>query len=78
MPGLEVVVPDGAFYVFPRITKTGKTDVEFCNYVLEEAGVAIVPGEAFEMPGFVRFAYCKSRDYLRDAMESLKRAMERM
>ena len=78
MPGLEVVVPDGAFYVFPRITKTGKTDVEFCNYVLEEAGVAIVPGEAFEMPGFVRFAYCKSRDYLRDAMESLKRAMERI
>lgn len=78
MKGLELVVPEGAFYVFPRITKTGKTDVEFCSYILEEAGVAIVPGEAFETPGFVRLAYCKSKDYLREAMESMKKAMEKL
>ena len=78
MPGLEVVVPEGAFYVFPRITKTGKTDVEFCSYILEEAGVAIVPGEAFETPGFVRLAYCKSKDYLTAAMESMKAALEKL
>lgn len=78
MNGLETVVPEGAFYVFPRVTKTGMTDVEFCSYILEHAGVAIVPGEAFETPGFVRIAYCKSKDYLRDAMESMKKAMERL
>lgn len=78
MKGLEIVIPEGAFYVFPRITKTGMTDVEFCSYILEHAGVAIVPGEAFETPGFARIAYCKSKDYLRAAMESMKKAMERL
>lgn len=78
MPGLDVVVPEGAFYVFPSIKKTGKTDVELCSYILEEAGVAIVPGEAFETPGFVRLAYCKSKDYLTAAMESMKTAMEKL
>ena len=78
MKGLEVAVPEGAFYVFPRIAKTGKTDVEFCSYILEEAGVAIVPGEAFEAPGFVRIAYCRSKDYLREAMERMKRAVEKL
>lgn len=77
MKGLEVVVPEGAFYVFPSIKKTGMTDVELCGYILEEAGVAIVPGEAFEMQGFVRVAYCRSKDYLRAAMDSMKKAMDK-
>lgn len=78
MKGLEVIVPEGAFYVFPRVTKTGMSDVEFCSYILEEAGVAIVPGEAFEAPGFARIAYCRSKDYLREAMESMRRAVEKL
>lgn len=48
------------------------------SILYEEAGVAIVPGEAFEMPGFVRFACCKSQDYLRGAMENLKKAMDKL
>ena len=78
MKGLEVIAPEGAFYVFPRIEKTGRTDVEFCSHVLEEAGVAIVPGEAFEAPGFVRIAYCKSQDYLQKAMDGMKKAVEKL
>lgn len=78
MPGLDVVVPEGAFYVFPSIKKTGMTDVAFCSYILEKAGVAIVPGEAFETPGFARLAYCRSKDYLTAAMESMKAAMEKL
>ena len=78
MKGLEIVKPEGAFYVFPRIAKTGMTDVELCAYILEEAGVAIVPGEAFEMPGFVRLTYCKSMDYLAEAMEAMKKAMAKL
>lgn len=78
MPKLGVVVPEGAFYTFSSIAETGMTDVEFCSYILEEAGVAIVPGEPFEMSGFVRIAYCKSRDYLTAAMESMKLAVAKL
>lgn len=77
MPGLGVVVPEGAFYVFPSVEKTGMTDSELCSYLLEEAGVALVPGEAFEMPGFIRIAYCKSKETLKAAMESMKSALEK-
>lgn len=78
MPGLDAVVPEGAFYVFPSIEKTGKTDAELCAYILEEAGVAVVPGEAFEAPGFIRLAYCQSKDYLTAAMERMKAAMGKL
>ena len=54
------------------------SDAEFCSYILEEAGVAIVPGDPFEMPGFIRIAYCKSRDYLTAAMESMKLAVSKL
>jgi aspartate aminotransferase/aminotransferase len=79
MPLFDLIVPDGAFYVFPRISsKTDKTDVELCSYIMEEAGVSVVPGEAFETPGFIRIAYCKQKDYLTAAMENMKKALEKL
>ncbi|MDR3353521.1 MAG: pyridoxal phosphate-dependent aminotransferase [Synergistaceae bacterium] len=79
MPQFDIVVPDGAFYVFPRVAAGAqKTDVELCSYIMEEAGVAIVPGEAFETPGFVRIAYCKQKDYLTSAMECMKKALKKL
>ena len=78
MPKIDFRVPEGAFYVFPRIEKSGMSATEFCGYMLNEAGVALVPGEAFEAPGFVRLTYCKSRDYLTAAMASMKSAMEKL
>lgn len=77
MPGLSFTMPEGAFYFLPSVAGTGMTATEFCTFALKEAGVATVPGEAFEAPGHVRFAYCKPQDYIRDAMESLKSAMHR-
>ena len=65
--GVTCTVPDGAFYVFPncekllgRRTPKGKaiaTDLDLCMYFLEEAGVAVVPGSAFELPGHFRISY---------------------
>lgn len=77
MKGIEFVVPEGAFYVFPSIRKTGMNATEFCGCMLNEAGVALVPGEAFEAPGFVRIAYCKSKEYLAGAMDCMERALDR-
>jgi aspartate aminotransferase/aminotransferase len=78
MPELDFAVPRGAFYVLASTAKTGMSSTEFCNYMLEEAGVALVPGEAFEAPGFVRLAYCKAREYLASAMESMKAALDNL
>lgn len=62
--GIEVVVPRGAFYIFPRIKKLGVSPREFCNQLLRQAGVATVPGDAFGKAGdgFIRMAYACSRD----------------
>jgi aspartate aminotransferase/aminotransferase len=78
MPELGFAAPKGAFYVLVSIDKTGMSSTEFCNYILAEAGVALVPGEAFEAPGFARLAYCKPKEYLASAMESMKAAMGKL
>ncbi|MDR3332921.1 MAG: pyridoxal phosphate-dependent aminotransferase [Synergistaceae bacterium] len=77
MEKIDFVMPRGAFYFFPSIKRTGMSAAEFCGNILEKAGVALVPGEAFEAPGFVRLAYCKPKDYLVEAMENIKSAMAR-
>jgi aspartate aminotransferase/aminotransferase len=78
MRELDFVVPEGAFYVLPSVKKTGLSSTEFCTFMLEEAGVALVPGEAFESPGFVRIAYCKPKEYLKEAMENMKFALAKL
>jgi aspartate aminotransferase len=67
MPGVDCDVPDGAFYVFPRITgamtATGHaSDAALCDWLLQTAGVALVPGRAFGLPGHLRlsFAYAEA------------------
>ena len=62
IPGLECVVPEGAFYAFPRVEplyerKKTAGSVEFCRRMLEEAHVAAVPGEAFGVDACVRFSF---------------------
>jgi aspartate aminotransferase/aminotransferase len=78
MRELDFVTPEGAFYVLPSVKKTGLSSTEFCTFMLEEAGVALVPGEAFESPGFVRIAYCKPKEYLKEAMENMKSALAKL
>jgi len=86
IPGMHCIKPDGAFYVFPSVadwmgqqTPTGTEltdDVVICEWLLEETGVALVPGTAFGSPGHVRFSYAVSQDTLEDAVGRIAGAAE--
>jgi aspartate aminotransferase len=86
--GIRCTVPDGAFYVFPncepllgRKTPKGKTiatDLDLCMYFLEDAGVALVPGSAFELPGHFRISYAASDASLVEGMRRLQEACARL
>lgn len=72
--GLTCFEPEGAFYVFPSIAKTGLSAQQFCEKLLYEAGVAVVPGDAFGESGaqHVRISYAYSMEQLQQAMEKLR------
>ena len=69
--GLDVVEPDGAFYVFPSIEKFGMSSDEFCTRLIAEKGVALVPGSCFAAEGFVRLSYCCSMENLEEGLNRL-------
>jgi aspartate/methionine/tyrosine aminotransferase len=75
IPGMEFTVPQGAFYAFPSVRRFGMPDGEFCRYILEEAGVAIVPGSVFGAPDFVRIAYCRSLEDVEEGMRRIAAAV---
>ena len=72
--GLTCFAPEGAFYVFPSIQKTGLTSEEFCHRLLMEKHVAVVPGTAFGAcgEGFVRISYCYSLGHITEALVRIK------
>lgn len=72
--GLTCFEPEGAFYVFPSIRITGMTSEDFCQKLLTEKHVAVVPGTAFgeSGEGFVRISYCYSLKHITEAMERLR------
>ena len=76
--GLTCFEPEGAFYVFPSIAKTGLTAQAFCEKLLFEAGVAVIPGDAFGESGenHVRISYAYSMEQLQTAMEKIKVFLE--
>ena len=85
--GLEVNVPEGAFYLFPKCSSFfGKrTDGYVINnatdlvmYLLEVGHVATVSGDAFGDPECIRFSYATSDDNLREAMKRIKEALEKL
>jgi len=75
--GLEVTVPEGAFYAFPSIKglcdEEGKqlSAREFCMRGIKEVGVALVPGNCFGAEGFVRLSYATDEDTLREGLKRL-------
>lgn len=77
--GLTCFEPEGAFYVFPCIKSTGMTSEEFCERLLEEEKVAVVPGNAFgeSGEGFVRVSYAYSLKHLMQALECIERFVKR-
>ena len=85
IPGIKVNEPDGAFYVFPDIsyyfgkTYRGKTinnAGDFAIYLLEEAKVATVTGEAFGDPNCIRISYAASNEDIIEAMRRIKEVLE--
>jgi len=93
IPGLEVNVPEGAFYLFPKCSsffgstagsdtkatkKTIDNSTDFAMYLLEEAHVATVGGDAFGDPDCFRMSYATSDDNIREAMRRIKEALAKL
>ncbi|HEY3918733.1 MAG TPA: pyridoxal phosphate-dependent aminotransferase [Stellaceae bacterium] len=82
--GIQCPVPEGAFYVYPscagaigKKTPQGKaiaTDNDFCEYLLESVGVAVVPGTAFGLAPYFRISYAASNQQLTDACGRIQKA----
>ncbi len=78
--GLEIVKPEGAFYMFPKINSFGMTDVEIVEYLMDEVGVVGVPGSTFGKfgEGHIRLAYSRSYEDIVEAGEKLKYAFDKL
>ena len=76
VPGFRCPAPDGAFYAWVNITGTGMTAEEVCRIMLEEGGVAAIPGAAFGPSGkdFVRFSFASSNATLHEAVTRIQKA----
>jgi len=84
IPGLKLNVPEGAFYIFPECSayfgkslegETIKDSSDLCMYLLQQAHVAVVTGEAFGAPGYFRISYAASEAQLREAASRMKAAL---
>ena len=82
--GFELETPPGAFYVFPRITallgkkfngKVIETALDLSMYLLEEGLVSTVPGDAFGLPGYIRFSYAAAESDLKEAVARVRAAV---
>jgi len=77
--GLKCFEPQGAFYIFPNITSTGMTSDEFCEGLLREEKVLVIPGTAFgdSGEGYVRATYASSMENIKEALERMERFLTR-
>lgn len=73
IPGLSCPKPDGAFYVFVDISKTGKTSLDFCDSLLESQKVAAIPGIAFGADSCIRLSYATDMKTIKTGMERLNK-----
>ena len=78
--GLPCFAPEGAFYVFPKVAGYGLTSEEFCERLLYEHKVAIVPGTAFgeSGEGFARISYAYSVAHITEALKGIKTFVEKL
>jgi aspartate aminotransferase len=70
IPKITCVEPEGGFYLFPNVARYLRaempTTLELADRLLEERGVAVVPGEGFGAPGYVRISFARSLDELKE------------
>ena len=75
--GFSCIVPAGAFYAFPNISKTGYSSRELTDHLLNNAGVAALSGTAFGEfgEGYLRFSYANSRENIKEAIKRIKEVL---
>ncbi|MBD2522881.1 pyridoxal phosphate-dependent aminotransferase [Nostoc sp. FACHB-133] len=73
IPGLSTAKPDGAFYLFPDISKTGLKSLEFCDALLEKYQVAVIPGIAFGADDNIRLSYATDMATIEKGMDRLEK-----
>lgn len=87
MPGIELAVPHGAFYLFPKVTglfgrSCGRTVIhdarDLTSFLLDEARIAVVFGEAFYGPGYIRLSYAASMDAIREGLQRMGDALSKL
>jgi aspartate aminotransferase len=76
IPGIRCRSPQGAFYAFPNISALGHTSAWWADYLLEHAGVAVLPGTAFGArgEGYLRLCFANSMENIRTALENIASA----
>jgi aspartate aminotransferase len=80
LPGFRCRPGEGTFYAFPEVTAAMQAleienDIDFVEYLLNAADVALVPGSAFGAPGYLRLSFACSMETLQEAMQRIKRAI---
>ncbi len=80
IPGWRCRSPQGAFYVFPNVSSYGKTSAWWADFLLEQAGVAVLPGTAFGSygEGYLRLVFASSMDNIREALDRIADAVARV
>ncbi len=79
--GLSVLPPKGAFYVFPSVSRFFNTKIknsaDFARHLLEEAQVAVVPGDAFGKEGYIRISYAVSMERLAEGLRRIRKLLQK-
>jgi len=76
--GLTYPKPEGAFYVFPDISRFGMDSEEFCTRLISQGGLAAVPGSCFGCEGHIRLSYCYSDQELGESLDRLERFIDNL
>lgn len=85
--GIQCQYPDGAFYTFPNVTALYskeydgniiRSDVDVAKFFLEKAHVAVVPGVAFNYPGYVRFVFAKSMEEIKEGLDRIEKVIKEL
>ena len=85
--GVSCIVPSGAFYAFPNVTKILEKGIEYngkkidnsfglSNFILQEAEVALIPGSAFEAEGYLRLSYATSLDDIKEGLDRIEKILK--
>ncbi len=77
IPGISCQTPQGAFYAFPNVSALGKPSQWIADYLLDQAGVAVLPGTSFGKrgEGFLRLCFANSLENIQGAMERIQKAI---